>query len=269
MIRIVSHTFILILVSCVVHAQVGIGTTNPDPSSVLDISSTSQGILVPRMTTAERIAINNPATGLLVYDTSLGEFAYSNDGSWSTLGNAKSANQTTSKTGWVALKDADYSLTLAGITVNESTEPTNFTNIDLDFSNNASDGVIEDYAPKGYEANDYFDNNSHRIQALNEGDAVEIRLQFDAIPEANNSFLVIALDIGDNNCTIIYQKTIPLLRGADDVNKISETLLLYQLNTFKVNGAKLMVGYSATSGSPGNVFLSDFSMVISRIHAGE
>jgi hypothetical protein len=48
--------------------NVGIGTTTPDPSSVLELSSTDKGLLVPRMTTAQRTAIVNPANALLVYD---------------------------------------------------------------------------------------------------------------------------------------------------------------------------------------------------------
>lgn len=61
------------------HSQVGIGTTSPDPSSILDISSDSQGFLAPRMTTAQRLAITNPADGLMVFDTDLGSFLYFND----------------------------------------------------------------------------------------------------------------------------------------------------------------------------------------------
>ncbi len=45
---------------------VGINTTTPDPSAALDINSTDKGLLVPRMTTAQRNAIVNPATGLIV-----------------------------------------------------------------------------------------------------------------------------------------------------------------------------------------------------------
>lgn len=50
-------------------AQIGIGTTNPDTSSALDISATNKGLLTPRMTTTQRNAIVSPAVGLLVYDT--------------------------------------------------------------------------------------------------------------------------------------------------------------------------------------------------------
>ncbi len=50
-------------------AQIGIGTTNPDASSALDITATDKGFLMPRMTTAQKGAIASPAIGLQVYDT--------------------------------------------------------------------------------------------------------------------------------------------------------------------------------------------------------
>ena len=52
---------------------VGINETgaNPDASAILDASSTTKGFLPPRMTTSQRNAISNPATGLMVYNTSL------------------------------------------------------------------------------------------------------------------------------------------------------------------------------------------------------
>lgn len=49
--------------------DVGIGTLEPDPSALLDLTSTIKGLLLPRMTTAQREAITNPATGLLIYNT--------------------------------------------------------------------------------------------------------------------------------------------------------------------------------------------------------
>lgn len=68
------------------YAQVGIGTTNPDPSASLDVTSTTAGILVPRMTETQRLAVASPATGLLVYqnDNTNGFWFY--DGTvWSSL----------------------------------------------------------------------------------------------------------------------------------------------------------------------------------------
>lgn len=57
-------------------AQIGINTTTPAASSALDITSTTQGILTPRMTTAQKLAIPSPANGLLVYDTDLKAYSY-------------------------------------------------------------------------------------------------------------------------------------------------------------------------------------------------
>ncbi|MFI1773031.1 hypothetical protein ACH5TX_15060 [Flavobacteriaceae bacterium MEBiC06459] len=70
--------------SYIVFAQVGIGTTSPDDSSMLDIQSTSKGILIPRMNTTQRTAISSPATGLLVFDTSTQSFWFYNT-SWTEL----------------------------------------------------------------------------------------------------------------------------------------------------------------------------------------
>lgn len=52
-----------------VFAQVGIGTTTPNASSVLDLTSTSKAFLPPRMTTAQRNAIANPVAGMFIYNT--------------------------------------------------------------------------------------------------------------------------------------------------------------------------------------------------------
>ena len=67
-------------------AQNGVSIGNgaaADPSSMLDVTSTSKGILVPRMTAAQRTAIVSPANGLLVYqtDATIG-FWYYNGTSW-------------------------------------------------------------------------------------------------------------------------------------------------------------------------------------------
>lgn len=51
--------------------NVGIGTTTDVASSKLTITSTTQGVLFPRMTTAQKTAIASPVAGLVVYDTTL------------------------------------------------------------------------------------------------------------------------------------------------------------------------------------------------------
>lgn len=49
--------------------SVGVGTTTPDNSAALDISSSNKGVLLPRTTSLQRKAIASPAAGLLVFDT--------------------------------------------------------------------------------------------------------------------------------------------------------------------------------------------------------
>lgn len=49
--------------------NVGINTSTPDPSAILHLESTDQGLLVTRLTTVQRDAITAPATGLIIYNT--------------------------------------------------------------------------------------------------------------------------------------------------------------------------------------------------------
>lgn len=77
-------------------SQVGIGTTNPHSSSILDVSSTTKGMLIPRMTMAQRTSINSPLEGLTVYqiDGTKG-FYYFNGSIWEKLTNNIPADQLT------------------------------------------------------------------------------------------------------------------------------------------------------------------------------
>jgi len=75
----------VIAVSFTTFAQVGIGTTTPNASAALDITSTTSGLLPPRMTQVQRNAIATPAAGLIVYCTNCGangELQFYNGTSW-------------------------------------------------------------------------------------------------------------------------------------------------------------------------------------------
>ncbi len=65
--------------------SVGIGTTSPNSSAMLDVSSTTKGLLLPRMTSAQRTAIASPANGLIVYDTDTKTVWYHNGSSWTNM----------------------------------------------------------------------------------------------------------------------------------------------------------------------------------------
>ncbi len=80
---------VIIMVSSFSFSQVGIGTTTPDASSMLDITSTASGILIPRMTAAQKTAIPTPATGLLIYQTdATAGFYYFNGTAWVPFGSS-------------------------------------------------------------------------------------------------------------------------------------------------------------------------------------
>jgi hypothetical protein len=75
-----------VLLTATTYAQVGIGTTTPAASAALDITSTTQGLLIPRMLAGDRTAIDTPATGLMVYQTDgTAGFYYYNGSSWSEV----------------------------------------------------------------------------------------------------------------------------------------------------------------------------------------
>jgi uncharacterized protein (TIGR02145 family) len=61
---------LLLITTLCAQAQVGIGTATPAASAQLDVSSTTKGLLPPRMTTAERGAIISPAAGLIIFNSS-------------------------------------------------------------------------------------------------------------------------------------------------------------------------------------------------------
>ena len=74
--------------------NVGIGTSSPSSSALLDLSATSKGILIPRMTTAQKNAISTPTTGLLIFQTDApAGFYYYNGSSWLNISNLGTTNR--------------------------------------------------------------------------------------------------------------------------------------------------------------------------------
>ncbi len=87
---------ILLFLSCmaffpVINAQQNVGINNNgepiDPSAILDVASRSNGVLIPRMRTSDRLGIQSPAAGLLVYDADFHSFWYY-DGGWKEIINS-------------------------------------------------------------------------------------------------------------------------------------------------------------------------------------
>lgn len=75
----------------------GIGTLAPNASSLLEVVSTTKGILIPRMTATQKTAIVSPATGLLIYQTnSQPGFYYYNGTAWVAVTTPSGANKSLS-----------------------------------------------------------------------------------------------------------------------------------------------------------------------------
>ena len=107
--RILVSISIMLLLGGVAKAQLGVGTTTPDASSVLDVKSTTKGLLPPRMTQAQRTAISTPATGLVVFQTdgTIG-LKYYDGSAWVSIqvaqvGDIKTGFQATDHYGWIKL----------------------------------------------------------------------------------------------------------------------------------------------------------------------
>jgi uncharacterized protein (TIGR02145 family) len=68
--------------------NVGIGILSPASSAKLDISSTTQGFLPPRMTTAQRNVIPAPVAGLVIFNTSTNSLEFKSSSEWVSLSTA-------------------------------------------------------------------------------------------------------------------------------------------------------------------------------------
>lgn len=77
-------TFSVSFLLCLLGQSQGltIGTTSPHPSAIVEISSNNKGFLLPLVSQVQRISINNPAEGLLVYDSTLHRFYQFQNGTW-------------------------------------------------------------------------------------------------------------------------------------------------------------------------------------------
>jgi hypothetical protein len=65
--------------------NVGIGTSTPSSSALLDVSSTTKGVRMPNMTTVQKNAIGSPVAGLMVFDTTLSKLCVYSGTAWETI----------------------------------------------------------------------------------------------------------------------------------------------------------------------------------------
>ncbi len=108
--------------------NVGIGTTSPNASAILDLTSTDKGFLLPRMTTEQRDVITEPATGLIIFNTAANRYEYNSGTPSSPVWTSLVSNGITSVGSIMPdeLSVSNSPLTANGIlTVNWNAQPAN------------------------------------------------------------------------------------------------------------------------------------------------
>lgn len=109
----------------------GLGTLSPHTSALLEMQSTTQGMLAPRMTKAQRNAIVSPATGLLIFQTNAGPGFYFYDGAgWTALSSTGGASKTLGN--------------LNPTAINQSLNPNADNTLDLGSASNSWNDIFSD-----------------------------------------------------------------------------------------------------------------------------
>ncbi len=100
--RIAFFLLLAILAQSINAQNIGIGTSTPNPKALVDISSTTKGLLIPSMTSLQRTLIPSPPNGLMVYDTDQNQFYHFDDNgsTWRKLLNSTYWNQSASRN-WI------------------------------------------------------------------------------------------------------------------------------------------------------------------------
>ena len=212
---------LIALVTNSVYAQVGIGTTTPDTKAQLDIVSTSKGILIPRLTLAQRNAIASPTTSLLIYqtDNTPGFYYYSgaaweklaltsalDDGDWNVSG----VNMNSTNTGSVLIGTTtsnNYKLSVDGFlnTINIGGTDNNQDAVTINKSNQNGNALVVN------QNSSYNSTDKSAISTYNalEGHQVEIA-HFSNTNSLNASIYAKSLAKRNNSHGFFYE-TVPSL----------------------------------------------------------
>jgi uncharacterized protein (TIGR02145 family) len=142
-------------------AQVGISANaaTPDPKAILDINSTDKGLLIPRMTTADRTAITPTPLGLTVFDSSTKSYWYYNGSLWQELNTSKPSFPAVSIccNTWMA-KNLDVTTYRNGDPIPQITDDTEWANATAGawcyYNNDPANGPIYGKLYNGYAITD-------------------------------------------------------------------------------------------------------------------
>lgn len=153
--------------------------------------------------------------------------------------------------GWIAIGDTTYT-SLSPFSISSGVDTVLQFNIDT---------VQNGYAPNGYTQTDFFDDTNYRIDSPVLGASYAFRLTFKAVPTNSSRVLNVTYSIGTGvGSQIPVYASSHELRSAGVASNISETSLIYTLNTFLTNGMEIIL--NATTDTD----IYDISMVISRLN---
>jgi hypothetical protein len=127
---------------------VSVNNATPSISALLDLASTTKGFLPPRMTTTQKNAIATPATGLVVYDTTLNALCTFDSTIWVTLGSGggggasivKLTSQTLTAASW-ALVSGYYQYTFSNVNITTNTR-VDFTTSNASYTEVTTCGML-------------------------------------------------------------------------------------------------------------------------------
>ncbi|WP_242084715.1 hypothetical protein [Aestuariivivens sediminis] len=235
---------IAILLNSLMYAQVGIGTNSPDASSILDLASTTQGVLTPRMNGVQRLAISNPAIGLVVYDTDENAFFHYNGTGWLKLINENSLSD---YSGWADYVDGVYT----------SASPLSLTASNkVTLPNNAM--TVRD-SQKPTDIIEFYNASNSTITGRN-GDGININIEFKARPTtAAVTKLTVAIDIG-GAVGEIYVRDFIMSKGNGVEHYYLSSFNAYTLDTWETNGGTVKIVSDASAE------IYDIRYVITRTH---
>lgn len=186
-----------ILYSLMVTAQVGIGTNTPDKSAILDLSTTTQGFLLPRLSSAERNQINNGniAKGLMIYNTDSNTLQVFDGTDWYTITMEKVEPEAFVSTkienndfeNWENKQLQNWNIKSEGITLEEENTIVFSKERSVKVVLNTSDQALTDFRQKiQLDVGDY----QMSFQVYHADDASRVRLYVDGFKNYSTSALI-------------------------------------------------------------------------------
>jgi hypothetical protein len=242
--KLFTLTIVLVFINLDASAQIGIGTSTPDASSILEMSSTTQGVLTPRMTTVQRSVISGPIKGLLVFDTDVNAFYFYDGGSWVKLSTENSASD---YTGWAAYADGTYT------SANPLILPA-FNKITL-----PNDASSKNESQKPIDVTEFYNATNSTITGRN-GDGLNVVIEFKVRPTVNQTTKVtVAIDIGAP-IGEIYTRDFITSKGVGVEHYYLSSFSGYNLGTWEANGGTVKI----ESDNEADIY--DIRYVLTRTH---